>query len=158
MKQRRSAWKVYAVSIAIALAVGGLAALLSHDSMQVFESLKKPPLAPPGVVFPIVWTILFLLMGISAARIYLSDSPERRGALTVYGLQLALNFGWTILFFCLQLYFAAFIWLIALIIAIFVMISRFYAIDRWAAYLQIPYLMWVLFAAYLNLAIAILNP
>lgn len=158
MKQRRSAWKVYAVSIAIALAVGGLAALLSHDSMQVFESLKKPPLAPPGVVFPIVWTILFLLMGISAARIYLSDSPERRGALTVYGLQLALNFGWTILFFCLQLYFAAFIWLIALIIAIFVMISRFYAIDRWAAYLQIPYLMWALFAAYLNLAIAILNP
>lgn len=158
MNKRRGAWKVYAVSIAIALAVGGLAALLSHDSMQVFESLKKPPLAPPGVVFPIVWTILFILMGISAARIYLSDSPERRSALTVYGLQLVLNFGWTILFFCLQLYFAAFIWLIALIIAIFVMISRFYAIDRWAAYLQIPYLLWTLFAAYLNLAIAILNP
>lgn len=150
--------KITIVSILIAMAVGGLAALITHNSMEIFESLNKPPLSPPGAIFPIVWSILFLLMGISAARIYRAPKSEARTrALTVYFVQLVLNFGCTILFFGAGLYYAAFIWLIVLAIMILVMILSFYPIDRLAALLQIPYFLWVAFAGYLNFMIARLN-
>lgn len=154
-KQKR--FRTYALSIAIALAVGGLASLLTFRNMRAYENLAQPPLAPPGWVFPIVWTILYVLMGISAARIRLSSSPMRRDALLVYALQLFLNFGWTILYFGFQLRFAAFIWLVVLAGIIVVMIALFAAIDRKAGLLQLPYLLWVLFASYLNLGVVLRN-
>lgn len=149
--------RAYVIGIAIPLAVGALAALLTMQQMRAYESLRQPPLAPPGWLFPVVWTILYTLMGISSTRIYLSESPTRRDALLVYALQLFLNFGWTILYFGFGLRFAAFIWLVVLAGVIVVMLSLFYAIDRKSGLLQLPYLLWTLFACYLNLGVVLLN-
>ena len=149
--------KVYALSVALALAVGGLAALLTGGGMRAYASLAQPVLAPPGWLFPVVWTVLYILMGLSAGMIYLSDDDCRRDALRVYALQLFLNFGWTILFFGFSLRFAAFIWLVLLEAVIVVMIAVFFAIRPRAAYLQIPYFLWVAFAAYLNFSVWLLN-
>ncbi len=150
-------FKAYAISILIALGVGGLSAWLTRGQMNVYSRLVQPPLAPPSWLFPVVWSILFILMGISAARIYLSGSYDTKSALTVYGLQLAVNFVWSLIFFNMQAYYLAFFWLLLLLALIIIMIYRFYQIDKIAAYLQIPYLLWVTFAGYLTLAIAILN-
>lgn len=146
-------------SILIALAVGGLSALLTKDSMERFSALNQPPLSPPNWLFPLVWSILYILMGISAARVYEASAPreEKRHALIIYAAQLVLNFFWSILFFNLARYFAAFVWLLALLAMVLAMILSFSPIDRLAAKLQIPYLIWVLFAGYLNLGVAILN-
>lgn len=156
--QQKDTIRVYALSIALALAVGGLSALLSAGSMQRYESYVQPPLAPPGFVFPIVWTALFALMGVSAAMVYLAKSDLRRDAARIYALQLALNFAWPILFFRFQLFLAAFVWLIVLWAVVAVMIAIFDAAKRGAGLLQIPYFLWVAFAGYLNLGIFILNP
>ena len=144
------------ISIFIPLAVGGLSALLTKNGMDAYKLLEKPMLAPPSIVFPIVWSILFILMGISAYLIYNSNSTDDK-ALTLYGAQLIFNFFWTIIFFSLKLRLLAFIWLIILIILVILMIKEFYKINKTSAYLQIPYLIWLLFAAYLNIAIYILN-
>ncbi len=150
-------FKVYTISILIALVVGGLSAFLTGDQMNVYSRLIQPPLAPPSWLFPVVWSILFVLMGISAARIYLSDSFDKGSALTVYALQLVVNFVWSLIFFNMQAYYLAFFWLLLLLALIIIMIYKFYQIDPVAAYLQIPYLLWVTFAGYLTLSIAILN-
>lgn len=150
-------WKALLISLAISLGTGGVAALLTSDAMQRFEELNKPPLSPPGWLFPVVWTVLFILMGISAYLVYKSYDPRKRGALAVYGVQLALNFIWTILFFGFSAYYAAFVCLMLLIGSIAWMIAAFYPVNKAAALLQLPYLVWVLFAGYLNLAIALLN-
>ena len=152
--------KPYVISIAIALGVGGLSALLTKDSMDIYSRIVQPPLAPPGWLFGVVWAILYVLMGISAAIVYTrTDTPEaqRRDALSVYALQLAVNFFWSILFFNLQAFWFSFFWLLLLWILILRMLFKFHAVSPIAAYLQIPYFLWVTFAAYLNLAIAILN-
>lgn len=150
-------WKVYALCIAICLAVGGLAALIGMDGMRAYPALNQPPLAPPGWLFPVVWTILYTLMGISGGMIYLSHDDCRRDALRVFALQLFLNFGWTVLFFALSLRLAAFVWIVVLEAVIVVMIAMFFAIRPKAAYLQIPYFLWVAFAAYLNFSVWWLN-
>lgn len=159
--KRNTIWqkaRPYVFSIAVALAVGALSALLTQDGMDAYPRLNRPPLAPPAVVFPIVWSVLFTLMGVSSARIYLApESPERRRSLVIYAVQLALNFCWTILFFGFSLYLAAFLWLLALEAAIIYMIISFLSVDRAAGLLQIPYALWVVFAGYLNLAIAVMN-
>ena len=152
--------KPYVISIAIALGVGGLSAWLTSGSMELYKSLRQPPLAPPAAVFPIVWTILFTLMGISAAIVYVKGAKGRADAgpaLKVYALQLVFNFLWPIFFFNLQAYLFSFIWLLALWLLILYMIVLFRKISPAAAYLQIPYLLWVAFAGYLNLMIYILN-
>ena len=152
--------KPYVISVLIALLVGGLSALLTSGSMDIYGTVNTPPLSPPAIVFPIVWTILFTLMGISSAIVYVKGREEDidiSGALGVYLLQLAVNFFWSIIFFNMRAFLFAFIWIILLWILIIVMIKRFYEISPLAAYLQIPYLLWVTFAAYLNLAIYILN-
>lgn len=141
------------ICIAIPLAVGALAALLIKDSIPLYAAMPKPPLAPPGWLFPIVWTILYILMGISSYLIFISDSPYRQNALILYGLQLVLNFIWPLIFFNMQNYLVALIVLVLLWIAVFKMIQKFYTISPVAAKLQIPYLIWLTFAAYLNLAI-----
>ena len=153
-------WKkiiVYAVSILLPLAVGGLSALFTMGSMEKFGALNQPPFAPPGEVFPIVWTILFILMGISAAIIFLSGHRDRTGALTVYGLQLVVNFFWSILFFNLEERLLALFWILLLLALVIWMIVRFSHISKTAAYLQIPYLLWLIFATYLNAGVWYLN-
>ena len=150
--------KPYIISILIALGVGGLSALLTSGNMN--NDFIAPPLSPPPVLFPIVWTVLYTLMGISVALVYEKGKEENidiSSALGIYLIQLAVNFFWSIIFFNMQAYLFAFIWIILLWILIITMIKRFYEISPSAAYLQIPYLLWVTFAAYLNLAIYILN-
>ena len=152
-------WKNLLVSIAIPLAVGGLSAFFTRDAMMDFETLIKPPLSPPGWLFPIVWTVLYILMGISSYIIYQSDGNEiiKRSALSAYALQLLLNFFWSIIFFNMKNYLFAFIWLILLILTIVATMLRFKRISDTAFYLLVPYLIWCIFALYLNFGIYILN-
>ncbi len=156
----KKAWKPYLIGILIPVAVGGLSALLTAGNMDLYKEINKPPLAPPGLVFPIAWTVLYILMGIGSVLIYRSTakgSAEKNGALLVYGLQLVVNFFWSILFFNVKAYLFSFLWLILLWILILCMIVKFMKIHRPAGLLQIPYLLWVTFAGYLNLAIYLLN-
>ncbi len=145
------------VSILISLGVGALSALFTMNSMELYKDLIKPSLSPPGWVFPVVWTILFILMGISAYLVYLSDSPYRNSALRIYALQLVVNFFWSIIFFNYEMYLFSFIWLLLLVILIVLMIISFSKVNKTAEYLQIPYLLWVIFAGYLNFSIYLLN-
>lgn len=146
------------VGILIPLAVGGLSALFTMGSMESFETLNKPPLSPPGWLFPVVWSVLFILMGIASYLVYVSPrSYDRKSALTLYGIQLFFNFVWSLLFFNLEAYLFAFIWLVALWILIIITAIKFYRISKSAGYLLIPYIIWVTFAGYLNFAIYLLN-
>lgn len=151
--------KPYAISILIPLAVGGLAAFLTRDSMDIYAEIVKPPLAPPGILFPIVWTLLYILMGVSAAMVYTADAPDpqKERALSVYAISLVLNFTWSIIFFRFRVYLFAFVWLLALLFSIVKTIRLYRPISAPAAYLQIPYALWVAFAGYLNFAIYLLN-
>lgn len=150
----------YVVSVAIALAVGGLSAFLTRGSMNIYSDIKTPPLSPPGFLFPIVWTILFILMGISAAMIYTSENgtkEERSSALKIYAASLAVNFTWSIIFFNFRAFLTAFAVLLLLLFLILRTIGAYKKIVPLAAYLQIPYALWVTFAGYLNLGIVLLN-
>lgn len=151
-------WKKLLIFLAIPLGVGGLAALLS-GGMDTYTTLNQPPLSPPGWIFPIVWTVLYLLMGYASYRVAEADAPkeDRRKALVFYGIQLFLNFLWPIVFFRFQWYFAAFILLLVLWAFIYVTMHFFEQIDETAEILLIPYLLWVTFAGYLNLGVALLN-
>ena len=149
--------KALIISILISVGVGALSALLTRNSMDVYEKVIQPPLSPPSWIFPVVWTILFVLMGISAYLIYRSDSLYRNSALRIYAIQLVVNFFWSIIFFNLEMYLLSFLWLLLLLLLIILMIMSFFKINKTAAYLQIPYLLWVTFAGYLNLGIYLLN-
>ena len=153
----RLRWKPLLISVLIAFLAGLIGFILSRAGMDEFHMANQPSWAPPDWVFPVVWSILYLLMGVSAAIVYQSGSDGVGEALRVYLLQLVLNVGWSAVFFGFRLYLAAFLWLLVLIAAIIVMIVRFYRVDRTAAYLQLPYLAWCLFASALNLAIVLLN-
>ena len=152
--------KPYVISCAFALGVGALSALLTMGNMDLYSNINQPPLAPPAIVFPIVWTILYILMGISAAIIFTNRSKNRIDAdngLLVYGLSLILNFFWSIIFFNLRAFLFSFIWLIVLWGTILATILLYRKVNKLAAYLQIPYLLWVTFAGYLNFSIYLLN-
>ena len=152
-------WKKMLISLAIPLAVGGLAALITGRGMQAYDIMNQPPLSPPGWVFPVVWTLLYLLMGYASYRIYTSDAdPElRRQALILYGAQLAVNFLWPLVFFGLNWYLVAFAVLIVLWALILLTMRAFSKIDERAGDLLLPYILWVTFAAYLNLGVFLLN-
>lgn len=152
-------WKPLLVSIAIPLAVGGISALLTKDSMKEFALLRHPLLTPPGWVFPVIWTALFAMMGLASFLVYTSTGRrgEKRSALWVYGLQLVVNFGWPIFFFRLNWWLFAFFWLILLWVMILGVVVQFYRIRHGAGLLMIPYLAWVAFAGYLNFGIYLLN-
>jgi benzodiazapine receptor len=152
-------WKALLICIAIPLIVGGIAAFISKDSMSVFETLNKPPLSPPGWLFPVAWTILYTLMGIASYLIVTSGAPQESigKAIKLYGVQLFFNFLWALWFFNLGLYFFAFIWLVILWLLILATMISFAHISKPAMYLMLPYLLWVTFAGYLNLGIALLN-
>ena len=147
------------ICIAIPVIVGIVSALLTRNSMELFQSIDKPPLAPPGWLFPVVWTILYILMGISSYLILQSgeSQEEIRKALTIYGYQLVVNFLWPTFFFNFGWYFFSFLWLVLLWVLVLIMILRFKDINKLAAYVNIPYLVWLTFAGYLNLGIWILN-
>lgn len=144
------------ISILIPNLVGIIGSLLGNASMG-FESLIKPNFAPPGFVFPIVWFILYTLMGISSYIIYTSGDPNTKKALILYAIQLFLNSLWTFFFFRLGWLLFAFIWILIMIVFVILMIVSFYKIDKRAALLQIPYLLWLIFAAVLNFSIYLLN-
>ena len=146
----------YAISISIALAVGGLSALLNAGKMSS-PDLLQPPLSPPAWLFPIVWTVLFTLMGISAARVWRSGCTGKSDALFIYGTQLIVNFLWTIFYFSFRALALSFFWLLFLIALVLLMIVRFERCAAGAGKLQLPYLIWLCFAAYLNLATWLLN-
>ena len=154
----KSKIKPYAVSSLLTLAVGGVGGFVTSLGMDSFDALTKPPLTPPSFLFPIVWTVLFILMGVGAARIFMTEpTAARNRALIVYVVQLAVNFFWSIIFFNLQAYAFAFFWLILLWVLILTMIYLFCKVDKPAALIQIPYAIWVTFAGYLNLMIWLMN-
>ena len=152
--------KPYVISIAIALGVGALSSLLTKGNMNLYDYIVKPPLSPPMIVFPIVWSILFILMGISSAMVFVNRENNKeaaRSALLTDAFQLAVNFFWSIIFFNMKAYLFAFIWILLLLALILIMIIQFRKVSKTAAYLQIPYLLWVIFAAYLTFMVYFLN-
>ena len=151
-------WKKLLVCIAIPLAVGGLSALFTAGNMKLFEEINKPPLSPPGWLFPVVWTILYVLMGIALYLVVMTRTRENKmPAYISFGVQLLFNFFWSIIFFNAQAYLFAFIWLLLLWAAIVLNIYFFNKINSTSAKLLIPYIVWVTFAGYLNLGVFILN-
>ncbi len=134
-----------------------LGGIITYLGMPSFDALAKPPLSPPSFLFPIVWTILYLLMSVGAAIVYDNEAAVSSKALFVYIFQLTLNFWWCVLFFGFRLYLVAFIWLVLLLITVLLMIIMFYRVKPIAGLIQLPYLLWLGFAAYLNLAIWIIN-
>lgn len=145
--------------IALPLLVGLVSSLLTGNSMQMFGMLNKPPFSPPGWLFPVVWTILYVLMGISSYLVLTSgkDQQSVEKSILLYRYQLIVNFLWSTFFFSFEWYLFSFLWLILLWVLIFLMIRSFWEVSRLAALLQIPYLLWVTFAGYLNLGIWLLN-
>lgn len=151
-------WKPLIISIAIPLLlIGGASALLTMNSMEKYKEINRPALSPPGWIFPVVWTILFILMGIASYIIYESDSPNKAKALTIYVVQLLLNLSWSLVFFNLDQYWISVAIIIALDILIALNIAFFGSISKVAAFLLLPYMIWALFATYLNISIAMLN-
>lgn len=151
--------RTYLLWILLAEAVGGLSGWLSRDGMKQYsETVIQPPLSPPMIVFPIVWGLLYALMGIGAARVWMTPpSKERSKGLNLFFTQLILNFFWSLIFFNAGTYGFAFLWLLILWVVVLMMILSFRKTDPIAGNLQIPYLIWLTFAAYLNLGVWLLN-
>ena len=154
-------WKVFIICIVIPLIVGTVAGLFTRGGMESFEQLNKPPLSPPAWVFPVAWTILYTLMGISSYLIYSSENTKGNNeisrALSTYGNQLLVNFLWPAFFFNFGWYFFSFLWLVLLWILVAKMILEFGEISKSGALINVPYLLWLSFAGYLNLGVWLLN-
>ena len=150
-------WKKLIICIAIPLAAGGLSAFLTMDSMRSFASLNQPPLSPPPILFPIVWTILYVLMGVASYLVCMSGVSAAPLSLRVYAVQLLFNVIWPLIFFNMRLYLFAFVWLIALLLLVIITTILFYSCKKLAGYLLLPYIAWLCFASYLTIAIYILN-
>lgn len=151
-------WFKLIVIVLITELIGLLGSLFSGITGQNYTSLIKPPLSPPGWLFGLIWPVLYLLMGIAAYIIYQTpQTPERKKATTLYWVQLFVNFLWPIVFFHFQWYWISVIVIILLDVLVLITTIRFYKIEKVAGYLMIPYLLWILFATYLNIGIAVLN-
>lgn len=152
-------WSDLIIFIVSAELVGALAGLLAGNSFSFYKGLEKPPLSPPGWIFPVTWAILYALMGISAYIIHVSDaeSSKKRSAFVIYGAQLAVNFFWTMAFFRLRSLGLSVGVILFLLLLIAAMIIRFFSVKPAAAYLNIPYLLWTIFATYLNIGVLVLN-
>jgi len=147
----------YLVFPALSLLVGSVSALLTGENMMLYQTVEKPALAPPALLFPIVWTVLYLLMGVSAAMVYNAAGQYRRKGLLLFFAQLAVNFFWSILFFNFRAFLVAFLWLVLLWALAAAMLAAFFKTQRLAGLLQVPYLLWLTFAAYLNFSVYLLN-
>ena len=157
MKRRKVFYAI--ISIAIAEGVGFLSGFIAGEQRQVYETLALPYLSPPGWVFPVAWGILYALMGLSAYWVYIAP-PERegrKGALRLYAAQLFVNFLWSIVFFRFNAFGTALIILVVLDVLVPLFMISCLSIKRAAAYLLIPYILWILFATYLNTGIYMLN-
>lgn len=148
-------YKIYIQSILIPVIIGSIVGLIISKSID-YNSLIKPILSPPAILFPIMWTILYILMGISYGILKSNDLNDSK-IKTIYYLQLFVNFLWSILFFIFKWRFISFLWILLLDILVIIMIYVFYHKNKLSGLLQIPYIIWILFASYLNLAIYILN-
>ena len=157
--KRKGTWKTYAFWIILTEAVGALSGFLTREGTEIYkETIVKPPLSPPAILFPVVWAILYALMAIAVARTQLKGkSTLQERCLLIYILQLAFNFCWSIYFFNFQAFGFAFIWLMVLWGLIIWMALTFRKVDKAAAWLIVPYLLWVTFAAYLNAGVYLLN-
>ena len=157
--KKQQPWKTYLFWILLSESVGLLSGWLSREGTQLYsETMLKPALSPPAIVFPIVWTILNALMGISAARIRLAPpSRQQQQGTNLFIAQLVVNFFWSLFFFNAQAFGFAYLWLILLIVLVALMVYAFWKVDPLAGILQLPYLIWVIFASYLNLGIWLLN-
>ena len=144
------------ISIAIPLGLGILVGLLTSNSMN-YNYMVKPVYSPPGFLFPIVWTILYILMGVSSYLVYKSNSYSKDKALVIYIVQLIINLLWSFFFFSFEWYLFSFLWILLLIVLVIIMIIHFYKIHKLSGYLQIPYLLWITFAAILNFGVFLLN-
>lgn len=137
--------------------IGVIPSIFVFKSMNIYNSLNRPPLSPPSIVFTIAWTILYILMGISIYIIMQSKRKLKKNARLIYYIQLVTNALWSLIFFGFKEYFLAFLWILMLIVFVITMILTFYKISKKAAYIQIPYLLWLLFASYLNFGVFVLN-
>ena len=151
----RSKIKTYVISILVPVLLGAVVGFIIAGPMD-YETLQKPALSPPGVVFPVVWTILYVLMGFSFGRLK-NKGLASKDISTIYYAQLIVNLLWSVIFFVLKWRFFAFIWIVGLAVLVIVMAVKFYRKDKIAGLLQIPYIVWVLFASYLNFSIYLLN-
>ena len=149
-------WKKLIIITVITFIVGSFFSWFTMNNMDAFKELNKP-INVPGIIFPIVWGVLYLLMSISCYIVSESSDPARNNALIIYWVQLVINSIWSLIFFGFEMYLFAFIWLLILLISVIVMIVKFYKVDKKAAYLNIPYVLWIIFAGYLNLGIYLLN-
>lgn len=150
--------KQYAFWILLSLGLGAISGWLTREGTALYAQMDKPALSPPGWLFPVVWTILYTLMGISAAMVWAApNSPARSRGLNLFVAQLVVNFFWSPTFFNAQAYGFAFLWLLLLWVLVALMIRQFRKVDNTAALLQMPYLLWLTFAAYLNYAVWQLN-
>ena len=153
-------YRSYIISIAISLGTGGLAALVTMKNMNIEETVTQPPGTPPSIVFFIVWTALYVLMGIAAARIYdkRADAPDiARSGLTYYACSLVVNFTWNILFFNLRAFLISSLWIVLLLVLIILTALKYAKIDRIAALMNVPYILWVVYATYITFGIFYLN-
>ena len=146
---------IYIKAILLPVLVGALVGLITSESMD-YNMLQKPPLAPPGALFPVVWTILYVLMGISYGILKVNNQTDEEID-WIYYIQLAINALWSIIFFNFKWRLFAFVWIILLAIAVISMIRKFYNKNKLTGLLQIPYILWVIFATYLNFGFYILN-
>ena len=149
-------WKKLIIITIITFIVGSFFSWFTMNNMDTFKELEKP-INVPGLLFPIVWSILYLLMSISFYRVLQSDDENKKPQVISYIVQLIINSLWSLIFFGFEAYLVAFIWIIILLISVIIMIINFYKIDKKAAYLNIPYVLWIIFAAYLNIGIYLLN-
>ena len=148
-----------AACVALPLILGALSALAVKGGMEEYAMLEQPPLSPPGWLFPVAWSLLYVLMGAASYLVLSSAAPlyERRRALKLYAVQLVVNVLWPPIFFGLELYLAALAWLVLLWVLVLVTALRFRRISRSAFCLMVPYLAWLTFAAYLNFGVWLLN-
>lgn len=159
-KETKRSILTFIISIIIPLFIGGLSAFLTRDNMNIYDEISTPPLSPPGFLFPVVWTVLYVLMGVSSGLIWQKRGENRENAenaLLIYAVSLVFNFIWSIIFFNFRLYLLSFIWLVVLLILIILTTIKYKKILPLAALLQIPYILWVTFAGYLNFGIYLLN-
>lgn len=146
-------WKIYTIFIVCTLFVGALSGFISMGGMGDYTTLDKPALSPPAWLFPVVWTILYIFMGIGATRVYIKTEKVS----WIYVVQLIFNFCWSIIFFNFEAYLFAFVWLLILLVLVIFMVISFYRVDKFAGLLQISYILWLIFAGYLNFMVYLLN-
>ena len=159
-KETKRKLLTFVVAIALPLIIGGFSAFLTKDNMSMYEEVVSPPLSPPAFLFPVVWTILYVLMGVSSAFIWLNRVENKDVAdrgLLIYAVSLFFNFVWSLIFFNFKAYLFAFIWLAVMLILIILTVINYKKIVPLAAYLQIPYVLWTSFAGYLTLGVYFLN-